>query len=344
MVDVSVIVPVYNKEQFLQECLDSLLSQTHREIEIICVNDGSTDGSLEILQGYAERDSRIVVIDQENKGAGNARNAGIKKAVGRYLQFLDADDFFESEMIENMLTKADATGADIVICDALLYNNDTKMKEAHEWLVAENIEKDPFSAEDVGNIFDITQSTIWNKLYKKKFIVNNDIWYQEIASNNDTAFSVVTLFLAEKITYVDKFYIYYRDYKDQSRISSSREKHMNCCVLAYKEVLKQLKARGKYTSKVRRILNMQMYNSGRYELSFCKEKSEGMRFVRQLAQLMFYPDKIKLLYYYDNLTNIRRFYLFGCIPIMISVNMGNEKKVFYLFNVIPVRWKKRELK
>ena len=117
MIGVSIIVPVYNKERFLRQCLDSLLDQTYRAIEIICVNDGSTDGSLEILQDYAERDNRIVVIDQENKGAGNARNAGIRIARGRYLQFLDADDFFEPVMIEKMLKKADAKDADIVIFD-----------------------------------------------------------------------------------------------------------------------------------------------------------------------------------------------------------------------------------
>ncbi len=342
MIGVSIIVPVYNKERFLRQCLDSLLDQTYRAIEIICVNDGSTDGSLEILQDYAERDNRIVLIDQENKGAGNARNAGIRIARGRYLQFLDADDFFEPVMIENMLKKAEAKDADIVICNALLYDNETQIKEAHAWLSAENIEKDPFSAGEVENIFKITQSTIWNKLYKRAFIVNNDIWYQEITSNNDTAFSIVTLFLAERITYVDAFYILYRDYNDQSRISSSREKHMNCCVLAYKEVLNQLKTRGKYSSKAKDVLNMQMYNSCIYELSFCKKRSEGMEFIKQMAKLMSNPEKMKLLYFYEKFTNMRIFYLFGCIPVMTSVNLANEKKVFYLFNVIPVKWKKRE--
>ena len=99
-IKVSVILPVYNGETYLSECLDAILGQTLKEIEVICVNDGSTDRSPEILREYAARDSRIRVIDQENTGAGAARNNGMAQARGEYLSFLDADDFFEPQMLE----------------------------------------------------------------------------------------------------------------------------------------------------------------------------------------------------------------------------------------------------
>ena len=93
-VKVSVILPVYNVEKYLKECLDSILNQTLQEIEVICVDDGSTDRSLEILREYEKKDKRVIVLTQENKGAGAARNKGLAIAKGEYLSFLDSDDFF----------------------------------------------------------------------------------------------------------------------------------------------------------------------------------------------------------------------------------------------------------
>ena len=95
MVKVSVIIPVYNVEPYLKQCMDSVVGQTLKDIEIICVDDGSTDGSLDILREYAAEDNRIQIIEQKNAGAGAARNNGMRHATGKYLSFLDSDDFFE---------------------------------------------------------------------------------------------------------------------------------------------------------------------------------------------------------------------------------------------------------
>ena len=96
---VSVIIPVYNAEKFLKQCLNSVISQTLKEIEIICVDDGSTDNTNAILKAFSEKDQRITVIHQQNAGAGAARNNGLRRAKGKYLSFLDADDFFEKTML-----------------------------------------------------------------------------------------------------------------------------------------------------------------------------------------------------------------------------------------------------
>ena len=100
MIKVSVIMPVYNVEKYLHQCMDSLVQQTLTDIEIICVDDGSTDNSLAILQEYAQRDSRIIVLQQKNSGAGVARNTGMKIVKGEYLAIVDSDDFFELDMLE----------------------------------------------------------------------------------------------------------------------------------------------------------------------------------------------------------------------------------------------------
>ena len=112
---VSVIVPVYNVENYLRQCLDSITGQTLRNIEIICVDDSSTDSSGKILEEYAKKDERIKIITQPNKGAGAARNNGLSAAQGKYLSFLDSDDFFEPDMLELAYKKAEEDRADFVV-------------------------------------------------------------------------------------------------------------------------------------------------------------------------------------------------------------------------------------
>ena len=114
MVKVSVIIPVYNVEPYLKQCMDSVVGQTLKEIEIICVDDGSTDGSLDILREYAAEDNRIQIIEQKNAGAGAARNNGMRHATGKYLSFLDSDDFFEPRMLEKAYDLAEKDQADFV--------------------------------------------------------------------------------------------------------------------------------------------------------------------------------------------------------------------------------------
>ena len=114
MVKVSVIIPVYNAQQYLKQCLDSICQQTLHEIEIICIDDGSTDDSLRILQEYTKKESRLQILTQKNQGAGAARNCGLRAAKGLYLSFLDADDFFEPNMLEEALNEIETYKADFI--------------------------------------------------------------------------------------------------------------------------------------------------------------------------------------------------------------------------------------
>ena len=123
---VSVIIPVYNVEEYLRQCLDSVREQTLSDIEIICVNDSSTDGSLSILEEYEKKDPRIQVVTQPNGGAGAARNKGLSMASGKYLSFLDSDDFFEPDMLELAYKKAEEDKADFVVFNSDQYYTDRK--------------------------------------------------------------------------------------------------------------------------------------------------------------------------------------------------------------------------
>ena len=124
-IKVSVIIPIYNEESHLQQCLDSVLAQTLQEIEVLCVDDGSTDRTPEMLQAYASKDTRVHVFRQQNQYAGAARNLGMKYARGRYLSFLDGDDYFEPDMLEKMYQAAESEKLDIVICKSLQYDEET---------------------------------------------------------------------------------------------------------------------------------------------------------------------------------------------------------------------------
>ena len=122
---ISIVIPVYNAEKYLAECLDSVCRQTLTDIEILCVNDGSADSSPVILRQYAEKDKRIRIMDQPNKGVSAARNAALPLAVGRYVWFIDADDMIESDSCRLLFEKAEESGADIVL---LFYRGDSEDK------------------------------------------------------------------------------------------------------------------------------------------------------------------------------------------------------------------------
>ena len=128
---VSIIIPVYNGEKHLVECLNTIQNQTYSNLEIICINDGSKDNSLSILKEYQNKDNRFIIIDQKNSGQSKARNEGICRASGKYISFVDCDDFIELNMIEKMVLKAESTNADIVITNFSLYFEDTGQYESY---------------------------------------------------------------------------------------------------------------------------------------------------------------------------------------------------------------------
>jgi len=213
MPKISVIIPVYNTEKYLRECLDSVLNQIFQDFEIICINDGSTDNSLQILNEYAKKDERIKVISQKNKGAGAARNQGLKIAKGEYLAFLDGDDFFEKEFLDKMYHKSKNNDCDIVICSANRYNINTKITEYMPWaLRVEKLpEKKVFSYKDMpNNIFNFAQNWNWNKIFKRDFIIKNNIKFQELYRTNDLYFTCCALVLASNITTIEEPLVNYR--------------------------------------------------------------------------------------------------------------------------------------
>ena len=216
---ISIIIPVYNVEKYLEECLDSLLSQSLNNIEILCINDGSTDRSLDILQQYAKKDIRLKILNQQNSGSGIARNKGMEQAKGDYLVFLDSDDFFDPTFIEEMYSRALQTESDVVICNFFEFDNTKKIANAKtvDPLFLALSEKSFFSPEQISeNIFNIFSFSPWNKIYRRRFIQKQQICYQSLSSCNDLFFTCSALAVAERISVVNKNLVYWRTNRPDS--------------------------------------------------------------------------------------------------------------------------------
>lgn len=197
-VKISVIVPIYNVEKFLPKCLESLVGQTFKDIEIICINDGSTDNSLEILNSFAQKDERIILINQTNQGVSNARNKGLSIAKGKFTLFLDSDDYIAPDFIEKLHAKAVKTGAEItagnIVYDEegnLIRNNfisKQTFKINKEILVSIN-EKASFAKSVI----------ICGKLFTADFVRKNNLKFMEGCRFEDNEFSFLSTVLADKV-------------------------------------------------------------------------------------------------------------------------------------------------
>lgn len=210
MIKVSVIVPVYNQEQYLSQCLDSICVQTLKTIEIICVNDGSTDGSLSILLEYQKKDSRICIINQENKGLGAARNVGVLAAHGDYLVFVDSDDFVEVTMLEKLYWKAVTNDADVVLCNFSTFDTITKKtviyRDSKYYHHLE--EKGCFCALEEPDI--VRNIGVWDRIYKHSFVEAYKLNNPEGVVYEDALFSFQTLIFAKRICVLNQSLYYYR--------------------------------------------------------------------------------------------------------------------------------------
>lgn len=249
---VSVIIPVYNVENYLEECLGSILNQTYINIEVICIDDGSTDASLHILQRCASKDERVIVLTQKNLGAACARNLGMSIAKGEYLLFLDSDDVFHPDMIRKAIDKAEKFESDIVVYKAMSFDTVTGEKVA----LNDKFESFPkytdevFSYLDVPNvIFNSFMVPAWNKLFRKDFILGNNIEFQNIRRSNDLYFTNKALVLAEKIILLDEYLVFYRTGM-QSNLQATNDK----TPLAFYEALCELK---KFLDKEKLYLRVQ---------------------------------------------------------------------------------------
>lgn len=200
---VSIIVPVYGVEKFIRRCLDSLISQTYKNIQIILIDDGSPDNSGAICDEYADSDRRIQVIHKENGGVASARQAGIDIAQGEYIIHADPDDWVETSMIEELVIKAQDTNADVVICDYYIYTHRIKRVCQRPYnLMSEKVLKE---------IFHRLHGSLWNKLLKRDCYIKYNLHFiPDINYCEDVLIWVQLLIHPEiKVAYLNKAFYYY---------------------------------------------------------------------------------------------------------------------------------------
>lgn len=261
---VSIIIPVYNVEKYLRECLDSALNQTLKEIEIICVNDGSTDSSVDILKEYSLKDSRVKIISKKNSGYGNTMNVGIKAAQGEYINFLESDDLIESDMLETLYNIAQKyEEIDIIKGDYYEYFGEQGQLKPIELL--RNKEYYNKCLEPSSNLwlFYVPMMNCLG-LFKREFIAQNGILHNETpgASHQDMGFWFQTFCLARKIYFVNKpFYKYRQDNMSSSMNTLSSENKIYCVHDEYLYIFEFLKRNEKIRKWVAPVFYHRFFGS-----------------------------------------------------------------------------------
>lgn len=240
---VSVVIPIYNNAEYLEQGLDSIVRQTLKNIEILCVDDGSTDASPDILASYSAKDPRIRVLHTEHRGAGAARNIGIQNAEGTYLYFFDSDDYCSKQLLDITVKTANRENADIVAFhfDRVdTQGNHTFRNGFHrKWLPKKT---NTFCYTDCPDkIMSIVNPTPWNKLYRREFVVQNNLKFEEISSSNDITFAAVSAAYAKRIALIDKTLYHYR-IGHAHTISSGKYKNLNNVISAVESAVRQASA------------------------------------------------------------------------------------------------------
>ena len=225
---ISVIIPVYNVEEYLAECLDSIINQTLKEIEVICVNDGSTDNSLQILQAYAlKKDSRIKIISTTNRGCGYARKIALKEAKGEYVLFCDSDDQYSTnDVFFEIYHKMKETNVDLLIFDFYY------VRDKQEYRKYPVPEKDIFTYKDFHEFYNIYLAP-WMKCQKKSFLDKYQDWYflEENITSGDMPLHFQLVLRAQSISYINKpLYIYYTRSNSLQHKKTKEKRLQDICI------------------------------------------------------------------------------------------------------------------
>ena len=258
-VKVSVVMPIYNASDYLKPAIDSVLHQTLTDIELICVDDGSTDNSLSIIKEYQQSDERVRILTENNAGPSIARNKGLVRARGKYVIFLDADDFYDYTLLEKLYELAETDRLDIAICKFDIYNNrkatfEDNIKSDHGEIFTEAgvVSKNDYP--DV--ILSCTTGYVWNKLFRREFVVEKELEFDaELRVFEDTHFVVNALSLADRIGKCHERLIHHRVYTNQPR-NKLFKKYYGQVPVVYSKNKEFLRSHGMYTPLSQSFLNL----------------------------------------------------------------------------------------
>ena len=262
-IKVSVVMPIYNAGDYLTRAIGDILQQTLPELELICVNDGSTDNSLSIIKSFMKKDKRIKLINQQNAGTSVARNVGIEAACGQYIIFLDADDFYEKNLLKLLYDAAEKDSLDVAVARFDIYNDSQDkyslpMEEPHSGIFVDGSVSSKNEYPDF--ILSSTTGYVWNKLFRTTFVKNMELAFDpELYVFEDVCFVCSALALAERVARIDDTLIHHRVYSEQSRARLFR-KYYSQVPVVYKKLKDFLMHRGLYIPLKKGYLN---FSAGR---------------------------------------------------------------------------------
>ena len=321
MPKISIIVPIYNVNLYLKECLDSLKNQTLKNIEIICVNDGSTDNSLEIIMKYMN-DNRFLIIDKKNSGYGDSINNGFEFASGKFIGIVEPDDFVDYNMFNYLYKKTIFVDIDIVRSNFFFYDEKNKIIAIRKEL--NKLYNKILRPTDFPNIFLIAPS-IWTGIYNKDFLIKNNIKFLPTpgASYQDTSFFLKTLFKSKKALFINESFYYYR----QTNINSSvKNKSLNKAILIneeFYEIDNYFKKDLKLFYKIEKYYNTKKIKTLLWNLNRIKIKEYFKFFYKDVYNILKNGNYIKSKF---NNYELRLF--------NYSINYGEEIASDIFFNTI----------
>ncbi|WP_307588593.1 glycosyltransferase [Paenibacillus wynnii] len=312
---VSVIIPVYNAEQYLIPCIHSLLSQSLHECQFVFVNDGSEDGSLEILREHAKKDTRMVLIDQDNQGVSAARNAGMTAASGEYIGFVDADDTVEREMFETLYLAAVQDN-----CDAVITNFESELG------IHTVITRYPFSVEAVLHEVDIKRdilpyfikndncNTACSKLYKRQTLIEHGIVFPErVALGEDGMFNMSFFCVAERAKYMDYTGYHYRETPGSATRNIVKQDYLKRALEVYQTILPDAYVAKLENVDIGRLKSIRLIHSALAILHIYMEPTREVDFRTRYAYIRSVVNNEQIqasipLYYEEEFSSLGRYY------------------------------------
>lgn len=281
---VSVIVPVYNVENYLGKALSSLKKQSLKNLEFICINDGSKDKSLEILENFAKRDGRFKIINQKNQGPGVARNNGLKIANGEYIAFLDPDDTLKKDAMEMLYTRAKKEDLDVLAFNYRTVNEKGKTLGNIRIKDRLTLPKN-FDWKELPYVFGSLVYMVWNKIYKRSFVMMNNIHFTPCNLAEDCAFTFGATLNARKIGYMDKIFYNYLQRRD-SAVHKVTDKNM--CVFDMLDDVKDVVEKSGFAKELSKEYDSFVEGSIPYYYNRIKSRAEYERLCEQRLEKKYH--------------------------------------------------------
>ncbi len=326
MPKVSVVVPVYNTEKYLPQCLDSIINQTFKDFECICINDDSTDNSLKVLEEYAKKDNRIKIISQKNAGLSNVKNVGIKNATGTYITFIDSDDFVSLDYLEKLYKRIDENNYDVVYCKHKLYYDleNTYHRPKSEKKLPELAKKINLSSDKnfiLKNLLYLVENARSScmKMYRLDAIRNNNVlFFENIFAQCDYVHNILfAMYSKNNISFIDEELYFYR--KQVKSISIDRDRMVINGLRSFIVLTKSLKERNLLKNNImcnfvfkdfiKRIGKKMSHES---EKIILPEITEHIKYLKKDILEKDFMKKCKLNFYLFviNLLGVKSFYFF----------------------------------